>query len=84
MRVNGLFGWVARNNARSGAFLLGFALLLAAAALRPRPAITVVLTDGFTPWPAQSPKGPRVLVALLGDHSPDAPPWARSVRVPGS
>jgi predicted metal-dependent peptidase len=56
--------------------------IAAAAALRPRPAITVVLTDGFTPWPAQPPKGMRVLIALLGDHSPDAPVWARAVRVP--
>jgi predicted metal-dependent peptidase len=54
----------------------------AAAALRPRPSITVVLTDGFTPWPGQPPKGMRVVIALLGDHSPDAPAWARSVRVP--
>jgi predicted metal-dependent peptidase len=54
----------------------------AAAALRPRPSITVVLTDGFTPWPGQPPKGMRVLIALLGDHSPAAPGWARSVRVP--
>jgi predicted metal-dependent peptidase len=56
--------------------------ITAAAALRPRPAITVVLTDGFTPWPIQPPKGMRVVIALLGDHSPDAPGWARAVRVP--
>ena len=56
----------------------------AAAALRPRPSITVVLTDGFTPWPARPPKGMRVLIALLGDHSPSAPDWARSVRIPAS
>ena len=56
--------------------------ITAAAALRPRPAITVVLTDGFTPWPLQPPKGMRVVIALLGDHSPDAPGWARAVRVP--
>ena len=56
----------------------------AAAALRPRPSITVVLTDGFTPWPGQPPKGMRVVIALLGDRSPDAPPWARSVRVPAA
>jgi len=53
----------------------------AAAALRPRPAVTVVLTDGYTPWPAGPPKGMRVVVGLLGDHAPDAPPWARAVRV---
>jgi predicted metal-dependent peptidase len=56
--------------------------IAAAVALRPRPAITVVLTDGFTPWPAQPPKGTRVLIALLGDRAPEAPFWARAVRVP--
>ena len=54
----------------------------AASALRPRPAITVVLTDGHTPWPGLPPKGMRVVVALLGDAAPDAPVWARTVRVP--
>ena len=53
----------------------------AAAALRPRPAVTVVLTDGYTPWPAVAPKGMRVVVGLLGETAPDAPPWARAVRV---
>ena len=53
----------------------------AAAALRPRPAVTVVLTDGYTPWPAAAPKGMRVVVGLLGDRAPEAPPWARAVRV---
>ena len=56
--------------------------IAAAAALRPRPAVTVVLTDGYTPWPAWPPKGMRVVVGLLGAQAPDAPPWARSVRVP--
>ncbi len=53
----------------------------AAAALRPRPAVTVVLTDGYTPWPAGAPKGMRIVVGLLGAQAPPAPPWARSVRV---
>ncbi|MGH3163502.1 MAG: vWA domain-containing protein [Streptosporangiaceae bacterium] len=53
----------------------------AAAALRPRPAVTVVLTDGYTPWPAAAPKGMRVVVGLLGEGAPDAPSWTRSVRV---
>jgi len=55
--------------------------IAAAAALRPRPAITVVLTDGYTPWPVAAPKGIRVVVGLLGAGAPAAPPWARSVRV---
>jgi predicted metal-dependent peptidase len=54
----------------------------AAGLLRPRPSITVVLTDGFTPWPDEPPRGMRVVVGLLGDDAPDAPDWARAVRVP--
>jgi predicted metal-dependent peptidase len=53
----------------------------AAAALRPKPTVTVVLTDGYTPWPAAAPKGMRIVVGLLGAQAPDAPPWARAVRV---
>jgi predicted metal-dependent peptidase len=55
--------------------------IAAAAALRPRPAVAVVLTDGFTPWPSAPPKGIRVVVGLLGSRAPDAPQWARAVRV---
>src|SRR5580658_6547117 len=54
----------------------------AAAGLRPRPAVTVVLTDGFTPWPGEPPRGMRVVIGLLGDHAPEAPGWARAVRIP--
>jgi predicted metal-dependent peptidase len=56
--------------------------IAAAYALRPRPALTVVLTDGYTPWPSGPPKGMRVVAGLLGDDAPAAPQWARSVRVP--
>jgi predicted metal-dependent peptidase len=55
--------------------------IAAAAALRPRPAVTVVLTDGYTPWPAEQPKGMRIVVGLIGPQARDAPPWARAVRV---
>jgi len=55
--------------------------IAAAAALRPRPAVTVVLTDGFTPWPGVAPKGMRVVIGLLGERAPAGPSWARSVRV---
>jgi len=58
--------------------------IAAAAGLRPRPAVTVVLTDGFTPWPDRAPRGTRVVVALLGDEAPDGPDWARAVRVPSA
>jgi predicted metal-dependent peptidase len=55
--------------------------IAAAVALRPRPAVTVVLTDGYTPWPVRAPKGTRVVVGLLGPGAPAAPAWARSVRI---
>jgi predicted metal-dependent peptidase len=55
--------------------------IAAAAALRPRPAVTVVLTDGYTPWPAEQPKGMRVIAGLIGPRARGAPPWVRAVRV---
>src|ERR1700722_12512890 len=54
--------------------------IAAAVALRPRPAVTVVLTDGYTPWPERAPKGIRVVVGLLGADAPAGREWARAVR----
>ncbi len=53
----------------------------AAARLKPRPGVIVVLTDGFTPWPRAAPGGTKVVVGLLGDRAPAPPPWARAIRV---
>ena len=39
--------------------------ILRAAAASPRPDVVVVLTDGYTPWPGQSP-GPRVVAGIFG------------------
>jgi predicted metal-dependent peptidase len=60
--------------------------IAAAAALRPRPSVIVVLTDGFTPWPASPPKGIRVVVGLLAQQTIlpghfEAPIWARTVLI---
>jgi predicted metal-dependent peptidase len=55
--------------------------IAAAAGLRPRPGVTVVLTDGFTPWPPSAPRGMRVVCAILGADGPSGPTWARSVRI---
>lgn len=52
----------------------------AAAALRPRPQLLVVLTDGRTPWPAAPPSGVRVVVALLERSDVVPPAWAVVVR----
>ena len=54
--------------------------LAAATALRPRPDLVIVLTDGHTPWPAAAPPGVRVVCGLL-DAAGTVPDWARSVLV---
>ncbi len=60
----------------------------AAAALKPRPSVLVVLTDGLTPWPSDAPRGMRVVIGLLtgapaGRMSslPRTPSWAWVVRI---
>jgi len=53
----------------------------AARRLRPAPSVVVVLTDGFTPWPAEAPRGLRVVVGLLRDGALRPPAWARVVRI---
>jgi predicted metal-dependent peptidase len=59
--------------------------IAAAAAMRPRPTVVIVLTDGFTPWPELPPRGIRVIVGLLSqDHHPGhwlPPEWARTVVI---
>jgi predicted metal-dependent peptidase len=61
-----------------------------ALALRPRPSIVVVLTDGFTPWPAEAPRGAKVIVGVIEGRrgigpwmhvGPATPSWARVVRI---
>lgn len=61
--------------------------VLAAAKLRPRPSVIVVLTDGLTPWPAAAPKGIAVVVGLIGggrakgNRTWEPPEWARVVHI---
>ncbi|MGH2872276.1 MAG: vWA domain-containing protein, partial [Solirubrobacteraceae bacterium] len=59
--------------------------LEAAAALRPRPSVAIVLTDGYTPWPQAPPPGVRVIVGLLvqdaGARGWAPPEWARTVLI---
>jgi hypothetical protein len=52
----------------------------AAASLRPRPDLIVVLTDGFTPWPPAPPPRSRVVVGLM-DGRGTTPDWAETVLV---
>lgn len=53
----------------------------AALALRPRPSMVVVLTDGYTPWPATAPSNARVVVGLVGKGRWEVPDWATVVRI---
>jgi predicted metal-dependent peptidase len=56
----------------------------AAAALRPRPSVTIVLTDGFTPWPDRAPAGMRVVVGVLREPGVpvwEPPGWVRAVFI---
>lgn len=57
--------------------------LAAAAGLRPRADVVVVLTDGFTPWPAEAPPGCAVIAGVLGRDRRDLPPtpgWVTRVE----
>lgn len=55
--------------------------IAAAVALRPRPDVVAVLTDGRTPWPATGPASVHVVVGLVDPGAAPAPSWARSVRI---
>jgi predicted metal-dependent peptidase len=44
--------------------------------------LLIVLTDGYTPWPASPPSQP-VIIGLVGDHaaSPALPSWAKVIVI---
>ncbi|MGA5264569.1 DUF2201 family putative metallopeptidase [Streptomyces griseoincarnatus] len=48
-----------------------------------RPSIVIVLTDGYTPWPAETPSC-RLVAALIGEGAPEPPQWVETVRVPAA
>jgi predicted metal-dependent peptidase len=54
--------------------------LAKAAELRPRPDLIIVLTDGFTPWPPEAPRGIKVIVGLM-DPNGAVPGWARAIAI---
>jgi predicted metal-dependent peptidase len=55
--------------------------IAAALELKPRPSVIVVLTDGYTPWPARQPDRAKVVVGLLGNGNWEVPAWAKLVRI---
>ncbi|MFF5084467.1 VWA-like domain-containing protein [Actinoplanes sp. NPDC000266] len=50
-------------------------------ALKERPNIVIVLTDGHTPWPPAAPGQARVVAGLVGDDPPEPPRWIESIRI---
>lgn len=52
----------------------------AAAALKPRPDLIIVLTDGYTPWRPAPPARVRVVVGLM-DRGGNTPDWAETVLI---
>lgn len=57
----------------------------AALALKPRPTVIIVLTDGYTPWPARVPPA-AVVAVLVGHHHCELPPtpaWTQRVECVG-
>ncbi|WP_242907070.1 vWA domain-containing protein [Actinomadura terrae] len=54
--------------------------IAAALAARDRPRVVIVLTDGYTPWPAEAPSC-RLVAALVGADPPVPPAWVETVHV---
>lgn len=52
--------------------------------LRPRPNIIIVLTDAYSPWPEEPPKGIKVIIGVLTDDltsAPETPSWAKRIVI---
>ena len=54
----------------------------AAMRLRPAPDVSIVLTDGDTPWPEQPTRVPLVCAVISPSPPAGTPPWALTVHVP--
>lgn len=51
---------------------------------RKKPKIIVVITDGYTPWPKDKPKGVDLVIILLtvDDELDSIPRWAKAILIP--
>ncbi|AIS52670.1 von willebrand factor type A [Thermoanaerobacter kivui] len=53
----------------------------AAAKLKPRPNICVVLTDGYTSWPDNPPPKMKIIIGLINNEDVEVPRWAKKVVI---
>jgi predicted metal-dependent peptidase len=61
--------------------------IAAAAKLKPRPQVIVILTDMYTPWPADPPPGTKMIAVAIGHDDDSAanervPDWLRVIPAP--
>jgi predicted metal-dependent peptidase len=54
--------------------------ITAALALPERPRVVIVITDGYTPWPAE-PTSCRLIAVLTSEGAPSPPAWAETVHL---
>jgi predicted metal-dependent peptidase len=52
----------------------------AAVKITPKPNLIILLTDGYTPWPAKYP-GITTVVGLINGPNDDIPSWAKVVKI---
>ena len=59
--------------------------IAAAGHLRPTPKIVIVLTDGYTGWPEDLPKGVESLIVCLtvAESLETTPTWAKKILIEG-
>jgi predicted metal-dependent peptidase len=51
----------------------------AVAKMRPQPHVCIVITDGWTPWPAKNPLKGKVIICVTQGAPEETPSWAKRI-----